>query len=113
MATTKAVVPTVAGQLGEYRRRWLMLALFVLCSCCNALHWIQFSIITNVVTRFFSVSSNAINLTAVVFGVCYVSFVLPAFWLLSRYVSYVYIYLFIYIYIFIYLYLFIYIYIYI
>jgi len=65
-----------------------MLALFVLCSCCNAMHWIQYSIITNVVTRYFSVSSNAINLTAIVFGVCYVSFVLPAFWLLSRYVSY-------------------------
>lgn len=62
-----------------------MLALFVFCSCCNAIHWIQYSIITNVVTRYFSVSSNAINLTAISFGVCYVSFVLPAFWLLSRY----------------------------
>jgi FLVCR family feline leukemia virus subgroup C receptor-related protein len=83
-----AVVPTVAVQLREYKRRWLMLAIFVLCSCCNAIHWIQFSIITNVVTRYFSVSSSAINLTAIVFGVSYVSFVLPAFWLLSRYVSY-------------------------
>jgi hypothetical protein len=64
-----------------------MLAIFVLCSCCNAMHWIQFSIISNVVTRYYSVSSSAINLTAVVFGACYVPFVLPASWLLSRYVS--------------------------
>ena len=83
----KAVVPTAAGQFQEYRKRWLMLAIFVMCSCCNAMHWIQYSIISNVVTRYFNVNSSVINLTAVIFGICYIPFVFPASWLLSRYVS--------------------------
>ncbi|XP_023706168.1 feline leukemia virus subgroup C receptor-related protein 1 isoform X2 [Cryptotermes secundus] len=83
----QAVVPTLAGQCREYKRRWLMLAIFVLCSCTNAMHWIQFSIISNIATRYFNVSSNAINWTAVIFGVSYVPFAFPASWLLDQYVG--------------------------
>jgi FLVCR family feline leukemia virus subgroup C receptor-related protein len=83
----KAVVPTLSGHCREYRRRWLMLAIFVLCSCSNSMHWIQYSIISNITTRYFDVSSRAINWTALVFEACYIPFVFPASWVLDRYVS--------------------------
>jgi FLVCR family feline leukemia virus subgroup C receptor-related protein len=82
----QAVVPTLTGQCRVYRRRWLMLAIFVLCSCANAMHWIQFSIISNITTRYFNVSSTAINWTAVIFEASYIPFVFPASWLLGKYV---------------------------
>lgn len=62
-----------------------MLAIFVLCSCTNAMHWIQFSIISNIATRYFNVSSSAINWTALIFEACYIPFVFPASWLLDQY----------------------------
>lgn len=34
-----------------YRRRWIMLAIFVLVFMTNAFQWIQFSIINNLVTK--------------------------------------------------------------
>jgi FLVCR family feline leukemia virus subgroup C receptor-related protein len=82
----QTVVLTLAGQCREYKRRWLMLAIFALCSCTNAMHWIQFSIISNIATRYFNVSSSAINWTAVIFEASYIPFVFPASWLLDQYV---------------------------
>jgi hypothetical protein len=63
-----------------------MLAIFVVCSCSNAMHWIQFSIISNIATRYFDVSSSAINWTAAIFEACYIPFAFPASWLLGQYV---------------------------
>jgi FLVCR family feline leukemia virus subgroup C receptor-related protein len=83
---TQEVLPTLPGQCRVYRRRWLMLAIFVLYSCTNAMHWIQFSIISNIAARYFNVSSSAINWTAAIFEACYIPFVFPAAWLLDKYV---------------------------
>jgi hypothetical protein len=51
------------------------------------MHWIQYSIISNIAMRYFNVSSKAINWTALVFEVCYIPLVFPASWVLDRYVS--------------------------
>ncbi|XP_067011863.2 heme transporter FLVCR2 isoform X2 [Anabrus simplex] len=67
-----------------YRRRWLMLALFVLTSSANASHWLQYSIITNIMMRFYGVSSLAINWTSMVYMAAYIPLVFPASWLLDR-----------------------------
>lgn len=38
-------------QTKVYRRRWIMLAIFVLVFMTNAFQWIQFSIINNLITK--------------------------------------------------------------
>jgi FLVCR family feline leukemia virus subgroup C receptor-related protein len=83
----KAATPTLSGDCREYRKRWFMLAMFVLCTCSNAMHWVQYSIISNITTRYYGVSSTAINWTAVVFEACYIPLVFPVSWVLDRYVS--------------------------
>ena len=35
-----------------YRRRWLMLAIFVLVSMSNAFLWLQYSIITDIIMKY-------------------------------------------------------------
>lgn len=40
-----------AFQVKVYKRRWLMLAVFVLVFMTNAFQWIQFAIINNLVTK--------------------------------------------------------------
>nr|XP_018908694.1 PREDICTED: uncharacterized MFS-type transporter C09D4.1-like isoform X3 [Bemisia tabaci] len=72
------------GQCRVYRRRWLMLVLFSLCSACNAAHWIQYSIITNVVIQYYGVSAMAVNWTSMIFMAVYVPLVFPASWLLEK-----------------------------
>nr|CAD7443219.1 unnamed protein product [Timema bartmani] len=67
-----------------FRKRWLMLLLFVICSTCNAAHWVQFSIISNIVTRYYGVSTLAIDWTSMVYMAAYIPLVLPAAWLLDK-----------------------------
>ncbi len=38
-------------EIKVYRRRWIMLAIFVLVFMTNAFQWIQFSIINNLITK--------------------------------------------------------------
>nr|CAD7201540.1 unnamed protein product [Timema douglasi] len=67
-----------------FKKRWLMLLLFVICSTCNAAHWVQFSIISNIVTRYYGVSTLAIDWTSMVYMAAYIPLVLPAAWLLDK-----------------------------
>ncbi|XP_021928685.1 feline leukemia virus subgroup C receptor-related protein 2-like isoform X3 [Zootermopsis nevadensis] len=71
-------------QCREYRRRWVMLAIFVLCSMANSMHWLQYSIIANIMMRYYNVSSLAINWTSMIYMACYIPFVFPASWVLDR-----------------------------
>ncbi|XP_046662119.1 feline leukemia virus subgroup C receptor-related protein 2-like isoform X2 [Homalodisca vitripennis] len=67
-----------------YRRRWVMLCLFALCSCANATHWIQYSIIANVCMYYYDVSALYINWTSMIYMAVYIPLVFPASWILER-----------------------------
>ncbi|XP_067004571.1 heme transporter FLVCR2 [Anabrus simplex] len=73
-----------APECRVYRRRWLILALFVLSSMSNALQWIQYSIITHIITHYYQVSADAVNWTSMVFMVVYIPLIFPGSWLLDR-----------------------------
>ncbi|TNN39198.1 Feline leukemia virus subgroup C receptor-related protein 1 [Liparis tanakae] len=67
-----------------YRRRFAVLAVFGLCSLVNAFQWIQYSIIANVFSRYYGVSSLAVDWLSIVYMVAYVPLIFPATWLLDR-----------------------------
>jgi MFS family permease len=48
------------------------------------MHWLQYSIIANIMTRYYHVSNAAINWTSMIYMVCYIPFVFPASWVLDR-----------------------------
>lgn len=66
----------------------MILGLFCLCSACNASHWIQYSIISNIVTKFYDVSSVAIDWTSIIFMAAYIPLVFPASWVLQKKVEF-------------------------
>ncbi|XP_050423712.1 feline leukemia virus subgroup C receptor-related protein 2-like [Adelges cooleyi] len=76
--------PIVITECKLYKRRWSMLGLFVLCSMCNAAQWIQYSIISNVITKFYDVSTFAVDFTSIVFMVTYIPLIFPASWILDK-----------------------------
>lgn len=67
-----------------YGRRFAVLTVFSLYSLVNAFQWIQYSIITNVFTRFYGVTNDKIDWLSIVYMVAYVPLIFPATWLLDR-----------------------------
>lgn len=70
-----------------YAVRWFVLALFVMYSATNAMQWMQFSIIADVVTEYYGVSYTAVNWTSQIYMVLYIPFIFPASYLLDKLVS--------------------------
>uniref|UniRef100_A0A0C9RAG2 C09D4.1_0 protein n=1 Tax=Fopius arisanus TaxID=64838 RepID=A0A0C9RAG2_9HYME len=81
------VPPTQVVETKIYRRRWLVLAIFVLYSASNAMQWIQFSIIGNIIQDYYNVSSFAVDMTSMIYMITYIPFIFPASYLLDKFVS--------------------------
>ena len=71
-----------------YKRRWLMLAIFVIYSTSNAMQWIQYSIITNVVMEYYGVASTWVDWTSMIYMITYIPLIFPGSWILDKWVSY-------------------------
>lgn len=70
-----------------YRRRWLMLLFFVLYSASNSMQWTQYTIISDIITEYYGVSSQLVSWTSMVYMVTYVPLIFPASYILDRTVS--------------------------
>jgi len=82
--------PLVSKEPTEYKsyaRRWLVLGLFVLYSASNAMQWIQYSIIADVIHRYYGVSFLAIDWTSMIYMITYIPLIFPASWILTKKVS--------------------------
>ncbi|XP_073339049.1 choline/ethanolamine transporter flvcr2a isoform X1 [Pagrus major] len=67
-----------------YRRRWVMLFIFFSYSMSNAFMWLQFSIISNIFMRFYSINSLAIDWLSMIYCLTYIPLILPITWLLDN-----------------------------
>ncbi|XP_058836278.1 heme transporter FLVCR2 [Topomyia yanbarensis] len=77
--------PTLApGEFKVYKRRWLVLAIFVMYSASNALQWIQYSIIANIVQRYYDITSTWVDWTSMIFMILYIPLIFPASWILDK-----------------------------
>ena len=75
------------GGYKVYRRRWAMLILFVVYSMSNAFQWIQYSIIANIINRYYDVEMYIINWCSMIYMITYIPLIFPASWYLQKYVS--------------------------
>ncbi|XP_046753489.1 uncharacterized MFS-type transporter C09D4.1 isoform X2 [Diprion similis] len=67
-----------------YKKRWAILGIFVFYSASNAMQWIQYSIIANIVMKYYNVTDNAVNWTSLIYMVLYIPFIFPASYLLDK-----------------------------
>lgn len=70
-----------------YPIRWLILFLFVFFSASNAMQWIQYTIISNVIRDYYSVSADWVNWTSIIYMVLYIPFIFPGSYLLEKLVG--------------------------
>ncbi|XP_037800197.1 feline leukemia virus subgroup C receptor-related protein 2-like [Penaeus monodon] len=73
-----------SGALRVYPVRWLILALFVVYSMSNAFQWIQYSIINNIIVRYYGVKSTMVDWTSMLYMVTYIPLIFPASWYLEK-----------------------------
>jgi hypothetical protein len=67
-----------------YKRKWIVLGLFVLYSASNAMQWIQYSIIADVIHKFYDVEYFAIDWTSMIYMITYIPLIFPASWILNK-----------------------------
>ncbi|XP_064195581.1 heme transporter FLVCR2-like isoform X1 [Anguilla rostrata] len=67
-----------------YKRRWFIVCLFSSYSLCNSFQWIQYGIINNIFTKFYSVDSFTIDWMSMVYMLTYIPFIFPVTWLLDK-----------------------------
>lgn len=80
-----AIIPThQSTECRVYTKRWLILAMFVIYSMSNSMQWIQYSIIANVVEKYYSVPSTYVDWTSMIYMVTYIPLIFPASWLLDK-----------------------------
>jgi len=70
--------------LAVSKKRYLILLLFCLCSMFNAFQWIEYAIITDKITKFYSISNFSVNLTSIIYMVIYIPGIFPASWILIK-----------------------------
>lgn len=80
--TDSLLLPSDSPRL--YRIRWYILLLFSLYSGVNAFQWIQYSIISNIIVKFYGVSTSAADWLSMIFMLLYVPLIFPVTWLLDR-----------------------------
>ncbi|XP_014473180.1 PREDICTED: feline leukemia virus subgroup C receptor-related protein 2 [Dinoponera quadriceps] len=77
--------PTQVPETKIYKRRWLVLIIFVLYSASNSMQWIQYSIITNIVMHYYNVTSFLVNMTSMIYMITYIPLIFPASYLLDKF----------------------------
>ncbi|XP_043485019.1 feline leukemia virus subgroup C receptor-related protein 2-like isoform X2 [Leptopilina heterotoma] len=61
-----------------YKKRWFILFIFCLSCGINYISYAQYSIITNIVTRYYGVSTTAVEWTMMIYLLIYIPLVIPA-----------------------------------
>lgn len=64
-------------QIKVYKRRWVMLVLGMMSIVISYVQWIQYSIVANIIVRYYDISSTWVDWTSMIFMVVYVLCVFP------------------------------------
>jgi hypothetical protein len=72
-----------------YKRRWLILFIYILFCFVSTSQWTQYAIINNVVSRYYNVKSDYVDWTAIIYMAVYVPAIIPAIVFLEKKVQYI------------------------
>lgn len=70
-----------------YKRRWVILVIFILYSAANSFQWMEYSIITSIVKKYYNVSSLAVDWTSIIYMAIYPIIVVPVSYVIDKKVT--------------------------
>uniref|UniRef100_A0A6A7FVC5 Choline/ethanolamine transporter FLVCR1 n=1 Tax=Hirondellea gigas TaxID=1518452 RepID=A0A6A7FVC5_9CRUS len=68
----------------EYKRRWFILILFIAYSMSNAFQWIEYSIIANIISKYYGVDAAFVDWCSMLYMVTYIPLIFPGSWILQK-----------------------------
>ncbi|KAK0098548.1 hypothetical protein PV326_007008 [Microctonus aethiopoides] len=71
-------------KIKEYKVRWVMLSLFSFYWGLSTFQWIEYSIISNIVSKYYGVSSMAVDWTSMSYMLFFVIFVIPGSYIADK-----------------------------
>lgn len=67
-----------------YRKRWVILTIYIIYAAINALQWFEYSVIANIVMRYYGVSALAVDWTSIIYMALYMPMVIPASYFIDK-----------------------------
>lgn len=84
-ASEKTVTTDSKGLIiRAYKQRWLILIIYILYATLSTLQWVQYSIITDVIMKYYSVSASDVNWTSMIFSLMWPVLVFPTSFIIDR-----------------------------
>lgn len=77
----------VVYETKAYKKRWYILAVFIWYSGINAYQWVEYTIVNDLVAKYYGVSSIAVDWTAIIYMFLYPFFVVPASYIIDKKVT--------------------------
>ncbi|KAK9695791.1 Major Facilitator Superfamily [Popillia japonica] len=72
------------GEIKLYKIRWVIIGIFVLYAAVSAVQWVQYSIITNIIVRYYGVTPVAVDWTSMISMITYPPLLLPGSYMIDR-----------------------------
>ncbi|XP_031344986.1 feline leukemia virus subgroup C receptor-related protein 2-like [Photinus pyralis] len=79
------LLPKKTSPINLYRRRWLMLFLFVLSYIFTNMQWNEYSVISDIVMKYYNVPSDTVNWTSMISMCFYLPLAIPGSYFLEKY----------------------------
>lgn len=71
-----------------YTVRWFILFLYIAYATSSAMQWVEYCIITNIITKYYNVSTLAVDWTSLITMVTYPPLIIPGTYIIDKLVSY-------------------------
>lgn len=75
-----------------YNTRWIVIGSYIVYAAINAYQWFEYSIITNLIMKYYNVDAEAVDWTSVIYMILYMPMVIPASYLIDRKVIFYFVY---------------------
>jgi FLVCR family feline leukemia virus subgroup C receptor-related protein len=77
----------VEPEIRAYKSRWIVLTIFIVYAAVNSYQWVEYSIINNIVMKYYNVSAVTVEWTSIIYMALYAPLVIPASYVLDKKVS--------------------------
>ncbi|PZC72144.1 heme transporter FLVCR2 isoform X1 [Helicoverpa armigera] len=76
---------SMRGRIYDVKQnRWVILCMFVIYSASNSMQWTQYTIIQDIIMKYYGVTGNVVSWTSMVYMITYVPLIFPGSWFLDK-----------------------------
>lgn len=82
-----AITDVSEGEIKLYKKRWFISFLYVIYPAVTGVQWMQYCIISNIITKYYGVSARAVDWTSLIMMLMYPVMLFPGTYVIDKLVS--------------------------